>query len=407
VVNDKRCTRGSRVRAIGRLSVVLVLTIAGVLGLANVALPQTGVMFEELASGFSAPVDIAATPDGLLYVVEQAGRIKILSAEGTVSGTLLDISDRVLNAGEQGLLGLAFPSDYATSGRFYVYYTRLDGNNQLSSFLRPGAGQVSPPAETPILTIAHPTFDNHNGGDLNFGPDGYLYVATGDGGSANDPNNNAQNRASLLGKILRLDVGRDDFPTDSTRNYGIPPTNPFASGDGADEIWAMGLRNPWRFSFDSLTGHMYIGDVGQGQREEIDFQRASSGGGANYGWRCFEGTRPTGISKCAKSPAYAAPVAEYDHATGACAVTGGYVYRGSRYPALQGDYLYIDFCSGELFSLDAATATGAPGPARSLGVFSGLNISSFGQGADGELYAADLGSGKIYRLQATKGPKPT
>jgi glucose/arabinose dehydrogenase len=396
---------GAQVRKVGRIVAVVVLAVAGVLGLSSVALPQSGVTFTQFASGFSAPVDIASTADGRLYVVEQAGRIKTVEPDGTVSGTLLDITDRVLSGGEQGLLGLAFPSDYASSGRFYVYYTRLDGNNQLSSFLRPGVGQTSPPAETPMLTIPHPTFANHNGGDLNFGPDGYLYVATGDGGSGNDPNNNAQNRARLLGKLLRLDVRRDDFPADPARNYGIPSTNPFVGSDGAGEIWANGLRNPWRFSFDSATGDMYIGDVGQGEREEIDFQRASSSGGANYGWRCYEGTRSTGLSKCPKAQAFAAPVAEYDHSAGRCSVTGGYVYRGSLYPALRGDYFYMDLCNGELFSLDAATAITPPGAARSVGVFSGLTISSFGRGADGEIYAADLGGGKIYRLEAVKGPK--
>jgi glucose/arabinose dehydrogenase len=395
------------VTRIGRLITVFVISMMAVLGLTNVALPQSGVALVEFASGFSAPVDIASTAgDGRLYVVEQAGRIKIVESNGATSATLLDITDRVLSGGEQGLLGLAFAPDHATSGRFFVYYTRLDGNNQLSSFLRPAPGQVAPSTETRILTLGHPTFTNHNGGDLNFGPDGYLYVATGDGGGGNDPNNNAQNRESLLGKILRLDVGGDDFPTDPDRNYAIPPSNPFAGTFGADEVWAMGLRNPWRFSFDSQTGHMYIGDVGQGAREEIDFQRASSTGGENYGWRCYEGTLATGLSKCAKAPAYVSPIAEYDRSGGRCAVTGGYVYRGSRYVALQGDYLYIDFCNGEMFSLDAATSAGAPGPARSLGVMTGRRISTFGQGADRELYAADIANGKIYRVQALKGPKP-
>ncbi|HEY7876259.1 MAG TPA: PQQ-dependent sugar dehydrogenase, partial [Actinomycetota bacterium] len=276
-------------RTVARSSAVLALVLTATLGLSGVARPQGSVTLVAFSSGFSAPVDIASTSDGRLYVVEQGGRIKVVEPDGTVSGELLNISGRVLSGGEQGLLGLAFAPDYSSTGRFFVYYTRPDGNNQLSRFgPAPGTAGVS---ETPILTLPHPTFSNHNGGDLNFGRDGYLYVSVGDGGGSNDPNNNAQNRESLLGKILRLDVGRDDFPTDAARNYGIPPSNPFVGRAGADEVWALGLRNPWRFSFDSSTGHMYIGDVGQGAREEIDFQRATSAGGENYGWRCFEGSR--------------------------------------------------------------------------------------------------------------------
>jgi glucose/arabinose dehydrogenase len=389
------------VRTVARSSAVLALVLTATLGLSGVARPQGSVTLVAFSSGFSAPVDIASTSDGRLYVVEQGGRIKVVEPDGTVSGELLNISGRVLSGGEQGLLGLAFAPDYSSTGRFFVYYTRPDGNNQLSRFgPAPGTAGVS---ETPILTLPHPTFSNHNGGDLNFGRDGYLYVSVGDGGGSNDPNNNAQNRESLLGKILRLDVGRDDFPTDAARNYGIPPSNPFVGRAGADEVWALGLRNPWRFSFDSSTGHMYIGDVGQGAREEIDFQRATSAGGENYGWRCFEGSRQN--FKCPKT-AYERPVAEYDRSGGRCAVTGGFVYRGSRYSGIHGDYFYIDFCNGELFSFDAATATGTPGPARTVATFPGRQISTFGEGSDREIYAADIANGTIYRLQGFKGPKP-
>jgi glucose/arabinose dehydrogenase len=380
------------------------LALALVVTMAQPAVSQSEVTLTPFAIGLVTPVDIASAGDARLFVVEQAGRIKIVEPDGTVSGTFLDITGRVRSGGEEGLLGLAFAPDYASSGRFFVYYTRPDGNNQLSSFVRSSDTQADPNSETPILTLSHPTNSNHNGGDLNF-RDGLLYVSTGDGGSSNDPPNNAQNKDSLLGKILRLDVTRDDFPNDPARNYGIPRDNPFVDEPGADEIWVMGLRNPWRFSFDSFLHGMYIGDVGQGEREEIDHQEYSSLGGENYGWRCMEGTRDNEQPNCEGAGPFVPPVAEYDRDGDRCAVTGGYVYRGTRYEDLRGEYLYMDFCSGELFALHTQRL-GEPsvGESRLLGDFN-LLASSFGQAADGELYVADLASGTIYHVEGTSsGP---
>ena len=381
-----------------RLLVVLA-TIAVATGItAAPAVPAAKVTLAEFASGLSSPTDIASAGDPRLFVTEQAGVIKIVEADGTVSGIFLDITDRVMPGGEQGLLGLAFSPDYATSGRFFVYYTRDDGNNQVSSFQRLTSTQADPASETPLLTLPHPVFTNHNGGDLNFGPDGFLYLAPGDGGGGGDPSNNAQNPESLLGKVLRLDVNGDAFPADPTRNYAIPSTNPFVGRPGADEIWALGLRNPWRFSFDSATGSMFIGDVGQNNREEIDFQSAGDSDGGNYGWRCYEGSVVFNFSNCSNSTPFKFPVAEYINDENRCAVTGGYVYRGDDYPQLRGTYFYIDFCSGELFSLKAHPGKGKAGHPRALGTFD-VSISTFGEGFDGELYLADLVNGKIYQLQ--------
>lgn len=358
---------------------------------------QSGATLTPFATGLVAPVDIASAGDARLFIVEQAGRIRIVEPDGTVSGTFLDITGRVRSGGEEGLLGLAFAPDYASSGRFFVYYTRPDGNNQLSSFMRSSNSQADPSSETPILTLAHPTFSNHNGGDLNF-RGGLLYISTGDGGGVNDPNDNAQNKESLLGKILRIDVTRDDFPGDATRNYGVPARNPFVDKPGADEVWVYGLRNPWRFSFDSFSTDMYIGDVGQAAREEIDHQHHPSLGGENYGWRCFEGTRDTGLN-CQGAAPFEPPVAEYDRSGDRCAVTGGYVYRGARYENLRGEYFYMDFCSGELWALRTQRAGAARiGPVTPMGDFDIL-ASTFGQATDGELYVADLASGTIYHLQ--------
>ena len=357
------------------------------------------VAFVEFTSGLTAPTDIASTDDGRLYIAEQAGLIKIVEADGTVSGTYLDISDRVRSGGEEGLLGLAFSPDYASSGRFFVYYTRHDGNNQISSFTRVSDNHADPASEEPVLTIPHPAFTNHNGGDLNFGPDGFLYAAPGDGGSSGDPNDNAQNPEQLLGKLLRLDVTGDDFPQDPARNYAIPSNNPFVGRAGADEVWAVGLRNPWRFSFDSETDNLFLTDVGEGGFEEINFTPGEAGGGSNYGWRCYEGSRVFNFSNCSAATPFTFPVAEYENEGNRCAVTGGYVYRGDRSPRLRGDYFFIDFCSGELFSFKSHHKKGMAGPVRRLGTFSDLRISTFGEGSDGEIYAADLVSGKVYRLE--------
>jgi glucose/arabinose dehydrogenase len=345
--------------------------------------------------------------------VEQRGRIRIIE-NGLVNPVpFLDIQERVNCCREEGLIGLAFPPEYGEKGYFYVYYTRLDGNNQVSRF-HIGADKniADPGSEEEILFLHHPTYSNHNGGQLAFGPDGYLYIGTGDGGGSGDPDDNAQNLESLLGKILRIDVEStgstpvngdfsyyfpllivgNDLPG---RAYTIPPDNPFLNDARAQpEIWALGLRNPWRFSFDSLTGDLYIADVGQNSREEVNFQPASSTGGENYGWDILEGTLCFSPSTgCVPPPNYSAPVAEYGHNLG-CSVTGGGVYRGNEYPTLQGLYLYGDFCSGRIWGL---VNEGSGWQSQEL-LDSTLQISTFGSDEDGNLYVADLNAGQIYRI---------
>lgn len=377
----------------------IVLTVTATMPVTAGSKPS--VTLREFASGLATPTDIASSGgDPRLFVAEQPGVIRIVSTDGTVApDPFLNISERVRSGGEEGLLGLAFAPDYETSGRFFVYYTRHDGNNQVSSFTRIDDGRADPASETPILTIPHPGFTNHNGGDLAFDDEGLLYIATGDGGASGDPDNSAQDPESILGKVLRLDVTSDAFPNDATRNYSIPGDNPFVSGAGANEVWVLGLRNPWRFSFDAENGNLFLSDVGEGEREEINFKASDTPGGDNFGWRCYEGSVVFDFSACNASTPFTFPVAEYENTGNRCAVTGGYVYRGDLYPRLRGDYFYMDFCSGELFSFKAHHHKGMAGPVRALGTFEGLMISTFGEGADGELYAADLVSGKIYRLE--------
>ena len=281
--------------------------------LPTVAWPQISVM--PYLSGFSSPVHITNARDGSqrLFVVEQGGIIRVIENGAVLSTPFLDIHERVLfpGSGERGLLSVAFPPGYASKGYFYVYYTRLDGNNQTSRFpLKPGKpDEADPTTEQPIILFNHPNHNNHNGGQLAFGPDGYLYIGTGDGGGAGDPDGNAQNPASLLGKLLRIDVESGIDP------YAIPASNPYTQTTGyRGEIWALGLRNPWRFSFDRQTGDLYIGDVGQNIEEEVDFQPASSSGGENYGWNILEGNRCYSPStECIPPARYVPPVAVYDH----------------------------------------------------------------------------------------------
>ena len=342
-----------------------------------------------IAAGFSAPVHIAHAGDGSgrLFVVERAGLVHIVR-NGVVAPTpFLDISSRVNASGsEQGLLSIAFPPDFARKRHFYVNYSGLAGiaDTVVARVALTADDQLADPAsETALLTVVQP-FANHNGGQLAFGPDGLLYVGVGDGGSGGDPQGNAQNLNTLLGKLLRLDVESAIAP------YAIPPGNPFG-----DEIWAYGLRNPWRFSFDRANGELYIGDVGQGAIEEIDFQPASSRGGENYGWNRMEGLQCFGAAGCDQR-GLTLPVLEYDHSAGDCAVTGGFVYRGAQNPALQGTYLYADFCSGRLWGLKR-NAAGAW--ENTLLLDSTLQISSFGEDESGNIYLADLGGGGIYRLE--------
>ncbi|HSS35743.1 MAG TPA: PQQ-dependent sugar dehydrogenase [Patescibacteria group bacterium] len=349
-----------------------------------------------VVGGLRSPLFVTNAGDGSgrLFVVEKAGKIRIVSG-GVVTGTFLDIRAKVSKVGERGLLGLAFHPDYPTTGTFYVYYTDLKGRIVLAAYHRStGDPDKADPVGSVLLRISKP-FSNHNGGMLAFGPDGYLYMGTGDGGSGGDPGNRAQNLKSLLGKLLRIDInGRT-----SARPYRIPSSNPYVGKVGYDQIWARGLRNPWRFSFDSLTGDLWIGDVGQDRWEEIDRSQAAGGGGRakNYGWRVMEGKvcyHPS--SHCIKS-GKKLPLAVYSHAKG-CSVTGGYVYRGTEFPDLAGGYLFADFCSGRIWSVAAA---GAAAQTPHLLHISNKSISSFGEGEDGALYVTDLAKGGLYKLVDT------
>ncbi len=351
---------------------------------------------ELVAAGFVRPLFLTSAGDesGRLFVLEQSGRVWIVRDGEAAPTPFLDISALVsTSANERGLLGLAFAPDYAASGVFYVHYSgrRPDGDTVLARYRVSAANpDAADPASAAIIFTLPQPYSNHNGGQLAFGPDGYLYVGLGDGGSAGDPHNNAQTPRSLLGKILRLDVS-------ASAAYSVPPDNPAFTVNPAlaPEVWAWGLRNPWRFSFDRLTGDLYIADVGQNQWEEINFQPAESAGGENYGWRVFEGTRR--FTNEAAPAGHVAPIFEYSHAEG-CSVTGGYVYRGAALPALDGVYFFGDYCYGRIW----ATYRDAAGQFQTA-VFmadTDLIISSFGQDDAGELYLLDHGQGRVFQLVA-------
>jgi len=360
--------------------------------------PITGIKLEQVVGGLHSPIGITSAPDasGRLFVNEQGGVIRVVEPDGTLRREpFVDLSDRIEAGGERGLLGVAFHPDFAANGRLFVHYSRAgDGATVISELTAAADHETASAASERVIFTLHQPFANHNGGEIAFGPDGYLYIGLGDGGSEGDPLGNGQNRRVLLGKILRIDV---DGPPSLGKNYAIPSTNPYAPGGiapgaGLQEIWAYGLRNPWRFSFDRGTGDLYIGDVGQNAWEEIDHQPASSTGGENYGWNIFEASHCS--SNCG-SITQVPPVAEYGHSAG-CAVTGGYVYRGDRQPALVGTYLFADYCSGTIWTLPAGSAGLTP---RILAE-TGLQISSFGEGDDGEIYLVDRSAGGVYRVVA-------
>jgi glucose/arabinose dehydrogenase len=351
--------------------------------------------------GFTSPVGIANANDGSnrLFVVEQGGRIRIIKNGALLTTPFLDISTRISSGGERGLLGLAFPPDYVTKGYFYVNYTNPAGDTVIARYLRSAsnADTADSASEQIIITIAQP-FANHNGGQLNFSPrDKQLYVGMGDGGSGGDPGNRAQNPAELLGKILRLDV-----ESGRPYTYTVPASNPFVNRTGfRPEIWALGMRNPWRFSFDRMTADLFIADVGQGSFEEIDFQTAQSAGGENYGWRIMEGVHCSNPNPCNQT-GLTLPIHEYDHSAGDCSVTGGYVYRAAQFPRMRGLYIYGDFCTGRIWGLRFENNAWT----NALLLDNSFQISAFGEDETGNVYVAAYNTGQISML-VDNGPVVT
>ncbi len=356
--------------------------------------PQSNSLgLQSISSSLSSPVFMTAPANDTsrLFIVEQGGLIRIFDVTTSLllATPFLNISGLVSTVGERGLLGMAFDPQYNANGKFYVYYTNTAGNIVIARYLRNAADPnlADSSSATPLLTVDHPNFSNHNGGMLAFGPDGCLYAGVGDGGGSGDPNNNGQNRFSLLGKLVRLDP-----------NTGGPCSNvisnPFLLGVGAPELWSLGLRNPWRFSFDRQTGDLYIGDVGENAREEIDVAVAPNAGRqANYGWRLMEGFLCFNPSSNCNPGGLTLPVLDYSHVNDACAVTGGYVYRGSALPAMQGTYFYADFCAG--FVRSFRYQNGQPTAQTEWPLLSppGKFVTSFGEDAVGELYVVTQGGG--------------
>ena len=359
---------------------------------------QATLQLQQFSTGYTAPVAIENCGDSRLFIVQESGQILIADSTGTrLSTPFLDISKRVRYSGEQGLLGLAFDPNYLTNGSFYVYYIDTTGSTQVSRFKRSSINSADVTSEHKIINIAQP-FTNHKGGCIHFGIDGYLYIATGDGGSEGDPNNNAQNPQSLLGKMLRINVHQGTH----TSAYIIPPDNPFVdSSNYRPEIWALGLRNPWRWSFDTGHNNMVIADVGQDNYEEVDFQGAQTGG-KNYGWRCYEGDHAYNTTGCKPQTSYTSPVYEYSHINGDCAIIGGYIYRGKRYTFLQGKYLFVDYCSGAFRTLiiNYPNAT-----EQDVYKGDGTSYTCFGQDNKKELYVANETNGIIYHIAVIALPK--
>ena len=384
------------VQAVCSLLLVTLLAACGGSGGGGGSTPRPdaafGLKLETVNAGLNFPLFLTVTPlpgDTRLFVVEKGGKIKIVDrATGNLLGVFLDISSLVSTGSEQGLLGLAFDPLYATNRRFYVSYTDTAGNSVIARYLVSGSANVAvSTADLVMLTVAQP-FPNHNGGMITFGSDGFLYIGFGDGGGGGDPDNRAQNMNDLLGKLLRIDVTRDDFPTDTTRNYGVPPSNPFVGqANVKEEIWSFGLRNPWRYSFDRQTGDLYIADVGQGTREEVNVSTGTSAGKRiNYGWNITEGSLCFPIGSMCSTAGLTLPLIEYDHSAGACSITGGYVYRGTAVPALQGTYFYGDFCARFVRSFRLSANGSATEEADWPALSPSGNITSFGEDAVGELY---------------------
>jgi glucose/arabinose dehydrogenase len=399
-----------------RIAVVVAMTIAASLpasaagsvapapiadGVIRAASPTSATVSLVKVASVTKPVLVTSPRDGTgrLFIVEKGGRIRIVKNGSLLATPFLDISSAVSKGSEQGLLGLAFHPAYKTNRKFYVNYTDRNGTTVVREYRASATNpdRVASGSSRAIIAIRQP-YANHNGGMIAFGRDGLLYIGTGDGGSGGDPGNRAQSTSTLLGKMLRINVNGST----STHNYTIPSSNPYVGRAGLDEIWQRGLRNPWRFSFDRANGNLWIGDVGQNRYEEVDRAvrtTAGPGRGLNWGWRVMEGFHcynpATGCSTSGKTK----PLLEYSHAAnGRCAVTGGYVYRGTAIPALAGWYVYGDYCSGEVWAVSSTAASGSA-PVRLLGTGSGRLISGFGQDDAGELYLCDL-NGTVYRIDA-------
>jgi glucose/arabinose dehydrogenase len=389
-------TRRSRPRRIAMLVTVLMALALVVPTLANAG-TSFSISISRVARGFSFPTEVTNAGDGTnrLFIVEKRGTVRVINGSGNlVPGYFMDIRSRVSASGERGLLGLAFHPDFETNRTLFAFYTRNDGDVVVARFRTNNSRtNVSESTHAPLLLIEHSARSNHNGGGLKFGPDGYLYVSVGDGGGSGDPGNDAQEKTStFLGKVLRIDVdGTGDGRFD---RYDIPSSNPYAGPTpGFGEIWAIGLRNPWRISFDRDTGAFYIADVGQGRREEVNREPAGFAGGRNYGWRVMEGSLCYGASTCSKS-GKTLPVTEYSHSGGNCSITGGYVYRGSAYPVLVGSYVFADYCSGKIWTVPAS------GGAETLRYDSQQRPTSFGESENGELYMV-TSTGSLFRVRAS------
>ena len=383
-------------RLAGSLGALVVLLAVGSSGATGAA----AVVLTPVVSGLDSPVQVTSARDGSgrLFIVEQGGKVLIVKNGVLLPTPFIDIAAQLATGGERGLLGIAFHPSYKTNGKFYLYFTRKsDGDIAINEYRVSGDPDIATHAALRrIITIDHP-YANHNGGQMAFGPDGYLYIGTGDGGSGGDPGNRAQNLNVLLGKMLRINVNGHL----GARQYLIPRSNPYVGRFGRNEIWSRGLRNPWGWSFDRLTGDMWIGDVGQNRYEEIDRSVVSAtstsrGRGVNYGWRIMEGRHCYRPSSGCHTAGLRMPVVEYDHSQG-CSVIGGFVYRGTAIPALAGRYVFGDLCSGTIWTIPRTARAPA---SKSTLLSTSLQISRFGEDQAGELYVLDYAGGTLYRFDA-------
>lgn len=378
------------------LTIAIAATVIALMAAPALTSAAPAMSVEQITGGFVNPTQVTNAGDGTdrLFVVEQRGTIRVVQ-DGTLrAGFFLDIRSKVSTGGERGLLGLAFHPEFKTNRLFFVYYTRTDGDIVMSKFTANASGtSASASSAKPLLLIEHSRYSNHNGGGMAFGPDDYLYVAVGDGGGSGDPSGNSRSiTRNLLGKILRIDV--DGSGHGRFGRYSIPRGNPYRGAiRGLDEIWARGLRNPWRISFDRSTGALWIADVGQSRREEINRQSLTAKPGRDYGWNIMEGSTCYRPSACPLAGDML-PVSEYTHSGGNCAITGGHVYRGTTQTALVGRYIFGDFCSGRIWSVPSSGIGHKP----SLGIDTSLNITSFGEDEGGEIYLVAR-NGFLYRIK--------